>query len=156
MLGKNLFFYILLAFCLNLSAQSSEKSEDWFINFDQAKKEAAAQNKYILAYFSGSDWCRPCIQLKMEVLESQEFKSFADSFLVVVQFDFPAKQKNKLPDEQVKHNEDMAERFNKEGAFPAVSIIDNKENLLETIKGYNRSGATTYIAGLREIIKASR
>ena len=42
-------------------------SQDWKTSFEEAKKQAAADNKNILLVFSGSDWCAPCIKLDRNV-----------------------------------------------------------------------------------------
>ena len=47
----------------------------WLGNFETAKTEAVKEHKLILINFSGSDWCGPCIRLRKEILESNDFES---------------------------------------------------------------------------------
>ena len=41
-------------------------SQNWKTNFEEAKIEAAKENKNILLVFSGSDWCAPGRKLENE------------------------------------------------------------------------------------------
>jgi thioredoxin-related protein len=93
-------------------------------NFEDAKKLAAETNRPIALVFSGSDWCKPCIQLRTTVLEDSSFVDFADKNLVLVEVDFPYKKANRLSKEQQAHNEKLAEQYNKQGAFPLVVLAD--------------------------------
>ena len=49
-------------------------SQNWKTNFEEAKIEAAKENKNILLVFSGSDWCAPCIKLENVVWKSDAFQ----------------------------------------------------------------------------------
>ena len=109
-------------------------------NVKEAFKIAKLENKSVLVYFSGSDWCRPCMQLHQEVFESELFSKFADSNLVIVRLDFPAKSDNKLSEEQTEYNNSMAKELNKKGVFPLLILFDATKNNLLEIPGYNRSG----------------
>src|SRR6187399_3198314 len=91
---------------------------NWLTDFDQAKQQAKEKNQLILLNFSGSDWCAPCIQMKKEIFEKQEFIDFADKNLVLVKADFPRHKKNQLDAKQKEHNEKLAEQFNPNGKFP--------------------------------------
>lgn len=123
--------------------------DKWFNNYDDAQKIASAENKNILLYFSGSDWCRPCILLKKKVFETDEFKKFASEKLVLAMFDFPAKEKNKPGPEQEKHNEKMAELYNPEGNFPQIVLLNKDGKKIVEIVGYSNESASEYITKLK-------
>ena len=112
---------------------------EWTTDFSKAITEASAKNKYILLNFSGSDWCGPCMKLKKEVLDSQDFLKFAETKLVLVRADFPRSKKNKLSPELTKHNENLAEKYNKEGKFPLTVLIDGEGNVVKSWDGYTSS-----------------
>jgi thioredoxin-related protein len=109
---------------------------EWTTDFSKAITEASAKNKYILLNFSGSDWCGPCMKLKKEVLDSEDFLKFADSKLVLVRADFPRSKKNRLSPELKKNNENLAEKYNKEGKFPFTVLIDGEGNVVKSWDGY--------------------
>jgi thioredoxin-related protein len=122
-----------------LSIFSFNSTIEWTTDFSKAITEASAKNKYILLNFSGSDWCGPCMKLKKEILDSQDFLKFADAKLVLVRADFPRSKKNRLSPELTKHNEALAEKYNKEGKFPLTVLIDSEGNVVKSWDGYTSS-----------------
>ena len=119
---------LLAAFLLVLSP-------DWLTDFEKAKTEAKASHKQILLNFSGSDWCGPCIKLTKEVFGSDAFKTYADKNLVLVNADFPRQKKNQLSKELTKHNEALADQYNKAGTFPLTLLLDENGKVLKKWEG---------------------
>ena len=126
----SVFFLILFSFNTTI---------EWTTDFSKAQTEANAKNKYILLNFSGSDWCGPCMKLKKEVLDSQDFLKFAETKLVLVRADFPRSKKNRLSPELTKNNENLAEKYNNEGKFPFTVLIDGGGNVVKSWDGYSSS-----------------
>lgn len=127
-------------------------SQTWGNNLDDAKKEAAAQNKTILLVFSGSDWCGPCIKLDKTVWQSEEFKKEAAKHWVLVKADFPKKKANQLSEALTASNEALAEQYNKNGNFPLVLILDKTGKILG-ITAYKDVDAEQYIDSLLALEK---
>lgn len=135
---KHLMFVLfLLSSQFQLTAQTETSTV--FTNMEAAKEYATTHNTNILMVFAGSDWCKPCIQFKKEILETTEFKNWSSDRLVILYLDFPARRKNKLSDEQTAHNEALAERFNKSGIFPNILLIDTDEIVLANPAFKNQS-----------------
>lgn len=82
--------------------------------------------------FSGSDWCLPCIRFEKEVLEDTTFLSFSTRNIQMEILDFP--QHKRLSKEQVAYNEKMAEKYNPQGYFPYVLLVDNMGKKLTEIR----------------------
>jgi len=124
-------FFICFSFLLlqGIQAQDGLKT---FTDIAASKTYAAENNQHILMVFAGSDWCKPCIQFKKDILQSTDFIDQLSKQLNVLYLDFPARRKNKLSKEQTAHNEGLAERFNKSGAFPKIVLIDKDEKVLAT------------------------
>ena len=80
--------------------------DGWTSDFDEARALATKHEKLILLNFSGSDWCLPCMRLRKDVFETQEFRAYASENLVLVNADFPRQKKNKLPAEKSKQKVD--------------------------------------------------
>jgi thioredoxin-related protein len=127
-------------------------SQTWSTNIEEAKANAVAQNKFIVLVFSGSDWCAPCIKLDKNVWQSEDFKLFANEKLVLLRADFPKKKANALPEAQQNANKSLAEKYNKDGYFPLVVILDATGRVIAK-KGYENQNAAKYIAELQAIIK---
>lgn len=128
----------------------AQEGATWLTDFEAAKKVAKEENKQILMSFSGSDWCANCMRLHKTLFESEEFAAFAKDNLVLLQLDFPAKKKNKLPADQTKHNEELAEKYNKSGAFPTVLVIDAQGSVLGKLE-YPQRAPADYINELKSI-----
>jgi thioredoxin-related protein len=124
---------------------------DEVLTYEKALKRASEENKEVLLVFSGSDWCKPCILLRRNVLNSEDFKTYASGNLVVLDLDFPYKKSNQLPKEQQEHNERMAEKFNPNGAFPRVVLLDASGNQLGEIKTSKSIGPTEFIDQLKHL-----
>ena len=105
------------------------------INLDAAVAQAAAEHKIVLLDFTGSDWCEPCMQLHKDVFSKPEFESYAQSNLVFLTVDFPAKYR--LSPEASATNDWLSEKFDIEG-FPTVIALDGKGN-----KIYQQTGLGT-------------
>ncbi len=124
--------------CLSINAQSQQ--EYWFTSQAEAMTYAVEHDDNILMVFAGSDWCRPCIQFKKDVLESIDFKKYAQDNIVILYLDFPSKKKNKLSKEATSHNEGLAEKYNQSGTFPKIVLLDN--NMIK-IKELNYEGQSS-------------
>jgi len=94
-----------------------------------------AKTKFIV--FSGSDWCKGCIQFKKKVLSDPSFESFAKDNLDIVVADFP--QRAKLAKEVVEQNEALAEKYNPRGVFPNLVLISADGSHTETITYINQT-----------------
>lgn len=124
-------------------------SQDWKTNFDEAKTVASKESKNIILVFSGSDWCAPCIKLDRNIWQSEEFKKASAENWVLLKADFPKKKANLLPEEQRKANNELAEKYNTEGSYPKVVIL-NEDGKILGILGYKNVSPTEYI----EMIKS--
>lgn len=120
-------------------------SQDWKYNFEEAKKIASEENKNIVMIFSGSDWCAPCMRLDKNIWQSEEFKKEANQKWVLLKLNFPRKKANQLSEEQTNHNRDLAEKYNKEGSFPLVIIMQPNGKILGKL-GFKNIEPKEYIA----------
>ena len=100
---------IALVFSFNSFAQ------EWSTNFEESKRIATEKNQKIILVFQGSDWCAPCIKLDREVWSTDEFKAYANKKYVMLKADFPRKKKNALSKSQQDINNNLAEKYNKNG-----------------------------------------
>ncbi|OQY20466.1 MAG: hypothetical protein B6I36_00835 [Desulfobacteraceae bacterium 4572_35.1] len=139
---------IIIALLLFLPTLSVALDTNWGDDLDHAKIEAKKSGKHIFINFSGSDWCHWCIKLEKEVLNTDEFKQFAQDNLVLVNIDFP--KRKKLPTELAQRNDDLASHYRVRG-FPTVIIL-NPSSEIVTKTGYRKGGAAAYIKYLRKII----
>jgi thioredoxin-related protein len=130
---------ILLLFISSLSY-----SQNWRTNFDEAKQEASKQNKNILLVFAGSDWCGPCIKLDNVVWKSEAFKLESEKRWVIYKADFPKKKANQLSAELTESNNKLAEKYNRNGSFPLVVLLDKNGKVIG-MTGFKNIPANEYI-----------
>jgi thioredoxin-related protein len=140
---------IVIAAFLLISATGL--AQNWTTNFEKAKATAEKEGKTILLVFSGSDWCAPCIKLDKNVWQSEVFKAYAHDKLVLLRADFPKKKNNALPDALRTSNLALAEKYNKEGFFPLVAVLDKKRKVIAK-KGYENQSADKFVAELQALI----
>lgn len=141
---KNIPLYLLCLIFLT--------SATWQTDFAKAKAEAAAQHKYILLKFSGSDWCIPCIKMEKRIFDQESFQDYANDKLVLVNADFPRQKKNMPDKEQVKANEALAEQYNKQGHFPYTLLLDAKGNVVKEWDGYKDATPEQFIDQIKAAI----
>jgi len=127
-------------------------AQEWQTDYADALEGAKEQHKPILLVFAGSDWCAPCIKLEKKKWQSDVFRSFAKEHFVLYKADFPRKKANRLPVALAEKNGALAEKYNPNGHFPLVVLLDSNENVLgET--GYLKSTPEAYLELLKSFIK---
>ena len=132
-------------------AAAAEAPGGWLTDLDAAKAAATATNRPILAVFSGSDWCKPCIMYEQEVFAKPEFMAYAKDKLVLAHFDFPRMKKNQLSAAQQKANDAAAAQLNREGDFPLAVVISPEGKVLAKT-GYIAGGPAAFEAYLKKVV----
>lgn len=139
----------LVVLCLFFGTLHSQ----WYEDFTDAVKTANKEDKPIVLVFSGSDWCAPCIRLKRNIWQSEDFKDYAETNYVLYNADFPRKKKNKLPLDKLNTNKALAEKYNIQGHFPLVVILDKKKSVLGKTGFDAKATPNEYISLLNSFIK---
>jgi thioredoxin-related protein len=124
--------------------------EGWSIDFEAAKKQAAAEKKDLLVDFTGSDWCGWCIKLNEEVFQKDEFKKGVKDKYVLVELDFP-KDDSKLSEATKKQNSELQEKLGIEG-FPTILLCDASGKPYAKT-GYQEGGPEKYLTHLETLQK---
>lgn len=129
---------MLFAGSLGMNAQDIY----WETNLNKAADQAMKQNKPLLLFFTGSDWCGWCIRLQKEVLKTPEFADWATKNVVLVELDFP--RRTQLPADIAQQNMQLQQILEVRG-YPTVWLVtptkkDGKMNL-------SKLGSTGYVAG---------
>ena len=123
---KKIIYIITILFALQLTAQESTH-----VTFKESIDKAKAENKKVLLYFSGSDWCAPCVKFKKQFVLTEAFKTFAIENLLTYNADFPRQKKNQLSKEITQENEGLAEKYNKTGLFPLILLLDSEGKVIK-------------------------
>lgn len=139
---KLLILLILPVFMYAQADISVVEDNKWLLNYDVAMKKASKQKKNVLVFFTGSDWCPPCVQLKKDLFETEEFKTLSKDY-VLLYIDIPM-NKSLLSVEQLQHNKDVNAKLNKKNAVPLVKILSAKGKELGKYGGYSMNGEIKY------------
>lgn len=118
--------------------------------FTQKLETAKSENKSVLLYFSGSDWCAPCVKFKKLIVNTPEFQTFATENLVIYNADFPRLSKNKLAKEVEKENETLADKYNSKGIFPLILLLDAEGNVIKKWEEYPKETVEEFIGKLKK------
>jgi thiol-disulfide isomerase/thioredoxin len=104
----------------------------WLTSYDKALEQAKSQGKYVLAAFTGSDWCPWCQQLKKDVFDTQAFKDWAAKNIVLLSVDFP--RKKELSPEDKDANSSLAQKYAVTG-YPTVLFLNPSGKIAGSIEG---------------------
>jgi thioredoxin-related protein len=126
---------------------SAEQKTPWETDYAAAVQRAEKENKILLLNFTGSDWCRPCKQLAIEVLETPEMAAYGQTRIVMVYLDFPRRQE--LPPALKAQNEKLAEHFGVDG-YPTVLLVTPNGMRLGSL-GYMEGGPKTFIRAIERL-----
>lgn len=140
---------LLFIFAVNIYAQ--ENNLNWLLDFDEVKQISVKQDKPILVYFTGSDWCAPCKKLKADFFNTEKFAAESQKF-VLLMVDLPRRNDIITPDQKRK-NMILMQDYNRRGSFPTLVGLDSDGKTLGNISGYSRSfGTDDYFKFLEKIL----
>lgn len=125
-------------------------SQNWQANYQKAAEQARTEQKAMVVVFSGSDWCAPCIKLDRAVWQSEAFAKASENW-VIYKADFPKKKQNQLPNELRVQNEKLAEKYNSNGIFPLVVMIQADGKVMGQLS-YEAISADDYIQKIKKIL----
>ena len=131
----------LLILFLTIEVSNAQKTDhlNWIPDFEQAKKIAKQQNKPILIFFTGSDWCGLCKMLDADFFASDKFKKIADEKLVLYKADFP-RRTDLISQKQKETNQLLDKKYSKnrrQRVFPTIVITDPNGKELSFLESYN-------------------
>ena len=127
-------------------------AQEWQTDINVAKEIASKESKPIILVFQGSDWCAPCIKLDREIWSTETFKKYAKDNYVMLKADFPRRKKNILSEKQTKADALLAEKYNKQGFFPFVVVLDSNGQVLGE-SSYKKTTPENYIKELNAFTK---
>ena len=113
---------------------------NWHVNFDDAKAQAAKENKKILVIFCGSDWDAKSQKMMREVFAYKTFREDLEKNFVVLFIDSPMKKA--LHKEQIKHNNLMRKNLKVGNKTLCTVLLNNNGGKIQAIDNY--TDAKTY------------
>ena len=121
-------------------------NEKWFVSWDEALADARERQRPILVLNTGSTWCHWCKKLRMEVLDHDVFKAFADERLTLLYLDSPCENVD-----QRNHNKLIVKALKFSGGVPNVRVFTAAGKLLGSVGGGGLA-VEAYVGKLRDIL----
>lgn len=148
---------ITLLIVLFATAFTNAQELTWHTDMKKASEIATKENKPVMMFFTGSDWCGWCKRLQREVFETQDFKSWAKDNVVLMELDFPRRSNQ---EESVKAQNYQLQRIFSVRGYPTIFFVNPEEksngkvnlNNLGSI-GYVKGGAQKWLASANSFIK---
>ena len=156
---KSLMLTLLLSVSTLITWSQTATTLSWYTDVSLASQAAAAENKPMLLFFTGSDWCGWCHRLQREVFNTPAFTTWASSDVILVELDFP---RNKvLPQNIMEQNQMLQQQFGVQG-YPTVWFVNvtkeaDKLNLAPlSSSGYLQGGPEVWITNAKAIINGGK
>jgi protein disulfide-isomerase len=137
-----LFGNMLMVHSQSTSSAKQEGNSIWYTDVKEAMVVSTTENKPLLLFFTGSDWCGWCIKLQTEVLKTPEFKKWAAENVVLVELDFP--RRNLQSAEMQNQNNQILQAFGVQG-FPTIHLAKALQK--EDQVNFQGLGSTGYVPG---------
>ena len=138
---KNLTLSLLFISFLSLSF--SQEKLVWHEDLKEAITISQKENKPLMLFFTGSDWCGWCIRLQKEVFFKPEFTKWAAENVVLVELDFPRK---KAQSQELRaQNAQLQQQFQVRG-YPTIWFVKADKNSSGQVN-LSQLGRTGYVKG---------
>ena len=153
---KYLLAVLSIVLSLNTFGQGQQKELIWHTDVNMAINLSVKQDKPLLLFFTGSDWCGWCIRLQKAVFLKPEFKSWASKNVILVELDFP--RRTPISNELMQQNRELANLFSVRG-YPTIWFVTPElKNGQVNFKKLGSQGASPldakgWISGANQIVK---
>lgn len=137
---KAILLFTLVLFQFTFTNAQEKSKLNWLEDFEQAKVIAKEQNKPILIFFTGSDWCGLCKMLEKDFFSTDKFKKTATNSLVLYKADFPKRRTDIVTAAQKSVNKALDKKYSKTRGtrvFPTIVMIDASGKEINFIESYN-------------------
>jgi phage shock protein E len=113
----------------------------------EAQTWAKAENKMVLLFFHGSDWCPTCALMQEQVFGSPKFVAYARDALILVDVDFPetAAQSAELK----RANLALKSKFNIGSGLPTIVLLNPAGETVYQELGYAGGGPAKLLSILQ-------
>ena len=118
-----------------LELKKDSLSLNWMPTIGEALRKSKEEKKPVLIYFTGSDWCTPCIVLDKELFHTKRFKKIADDKLVLYMADSPRNSEHMSLD--VIDDNNLLQYNHKINGFPTLLFVDHNGKKVALKRGYN-------------------
>ena len=132
-----------LFFISFLSLSFSQEKLVWHEDLKEAITISQKENKPLMLFFTGSDWCGWCIRLQKEVFFKPEFTKWAAENVVLVELDFPRK---KAQSKELRAQNAQLQQQCQVRGYPTIWFVKADKNSSGQVN-LSQLGRTGYVKG---------
>ncbi len=122
-------------------------AQEWQSEVSTALRSASQSNKKVLLYFSAGKSCEECRVIEESVFSTDAFLEYAQPLYVLTRVAFDA---NAEPEKKAE-NLLVVEKYNKDGFFPFVVVVDRSGRVIGNTGIYEGEDAEAFIRKLRAL-----
>ncbi len=143
---------LIITATLALVAMSSSvfAGEAWMTDIDAALAKGKQENKPVLAEFTGSDWCPPCMMMHKKVFSKSAFTQVASKSYILVKIDIP--QGNKALYEK---NAKVLSKYKVEGV-PTVILFNSEGKEFDRFIASSFPSIQSFLSKIDQSLKKSK
>lgn len=135
---------LFILFVVLVARMAGASDGPWLTSVQQARDVALRDERFVMMYFTGSDWCGWCKRLDKEVLNTEIFQGLMRDYLAPVKIDFP--KKRVVSEAEYRANLLLAESYKVQG-YPTLVFLDSDGR--EVLRrGYQEGGGHAYVQNL--------
>lgn len=116
-------------------------------DYPAALREAKAQRKLVLVFFTASDACPSCLKLQREVFADLAFQQYAKDHLILLEVDIPLRHPQ--PESLNQQNKKLADQYHVEG-FPRIVLLDFQGEPISFF-GYLPGGTKAFLNKIEQL-----
>lgn len=124
-----------LLFLSPVFGQDFHSKLKWEKDYTKAFKKAKKQNKPILLFFTGSDWCGPCKMLVSDFFNTDKFANTKANKFVLYEADEP-NNKDLITEQQRVDNVMLKSKY-RVTSYPTIIILNSRGKEIGRKKGYS-------------------
>ena len=130
------FFLFLLISGLTFGQEVSDSIPklDWIPTYKEALKLSRKEDKPVLIYFKGSDWCGPCKIIEKELFGTKKFTDLAKKELIMLEVDIP-RDLTILSPEKLRDNLTVKQKYRVK-KFPTLLFVNHRGRKIDVKSGY--------------------
>ena len=120
---------------------------EWTISYEDALARAGAEGKLVFAFFTGSDFCQPCMRLKQEVFATEAFQAWASERFVLLELDYP--RRTAQPADLQAQNRQLLNRYGVK-SFPTILVLSPQGEAVGGNSSYRGGGPDAWMSVIND------
>ncbi|MBE6417832.1 MAG: DUF255 domain-containing protein [Akkermansiaceae bacterium] len=123
-----MFYHTITAGLVLCAGALATQGAEWLHDLEAAQAQAKAENKALLIFFTGSDWCGWCVRLHSTIFNTPSFSQYAQDKFVLLEIDMPHNKAKQSPAQQAQ-NKALVSKYHIT-SYPTVLVLTTEEEVI--------------------------